>query len=153
MSQTLHIYVQVPVLCIIIIITSEIKKQTSDFRRDATYGSGIALKASNCLPRFVLEDDAARKKLKSQRCVLLGCFGRNHATSSSKSCYYYDCRNNDEFVEKMKSYLKATYPEKYGKYIYWKLKWIDWKNSHIDTYLFYIFYMYLYNILRWYVGR
>ena len=94
----------------------ELKKQIEDYRRGATYGSGIAIKAANCLPAYVLEDDQKKKALKSQRCPLIGCLGRNHSTSSSKACYYVGCRNNEEFLSKLKEYLLSNYAEKYGEY-------------------------------------
>ena len=95
----------------------ELKKQMRDFQRGVTYGSGIAIETSNNLPAFVLEDDKKLKKLKSQRCPLLGCVGRNHVTSNSKACLYYDCQNNEQFFSKLKILLKEKYPDKYGEYI------------------------------------
>ena len=94
----------------------EIKKQIADYNRGATYGTGIALETEDSLPSFVVENEQKLKKLKSQRCPLPGCFGRNHTTSASKACNYYDCGSDEEFLGKLKSYLKATYPDKYGKY-------------------------------------
>ena len=94
----------------------EIQKQIADFNRGATYGTGIAMEAQESLPSFVLEDEQRKKRLKSQRCPLPGCLGRNHATSGSRACKYFDCKNDVEFFEELKKYLLLTYPDKYGEY-------------------------------------
>ena len=96
---------------------SELQKQIRDFQRGATYGSGIAIETAGNLPGFVKDDDDKLKPLKSQRCPLLGCLGRNHSTSASKACRYYDCADNDEYFEKVKKYLMEKYPDKYGEYL------------------------------------
>ena len=94
----------------------EIQKQIADFNRGATYGSGIAMEAKESLPSFVVEDEQKKKRLKSQRCPLPGCLGRNHTTSGSRACKYYDCKNDEECFEELKKYLLLTYPDKYGEY-------------------------------------
>ena len=94
----------------------ELEKQIKDYNRGATYGSGIAILSENRLPQFVIDDDRNMKKLKSQRCPLPGCMGRNHTTSSSKNCKYYGCSNQEEMDEKMKNHLMSKYPDQYGKY-------------------------------------
>ena len=94
----------------------ELEKQIKDYNRGATYGSGIAILTENRLPQFVLENENKLKKLKSQRCPLPGCMGKNHKSSSSKFCKYYGCSNQDELDEDMKKYLMSTYPDQYGKY-------------------------------------
>ena len=99
----------------------ELKKQMRDFKRGATYGCGIAVETANSLPAFVLEDDRKMKPLKSQRCPLIGCVGRNHATSASKACLYYECENNEQFLSKLKILLKEKYPDKYGEYMIGKI--------------------------------
>ena len=94
----------------------ELKKQVEDFKRGATYGSGMAVETANSLPPFVVSDDAKKKTLKSQRCPLIGCFGRNHSSSKSKACEYFGCKNKEDFDSKLEKYLRETYPEKYGEY-------------------------------------
>ena len=94
----------------------ELEKQIQDYKRGATYGSGIAILTENKLPQFVIDEDKKMKKLKSQRCPLPGCMGKNHTTSSSKHCKYYGCVNQEELDEKMKNHFMEKYPDQYGKY-------------------------------------
>ena len=96
-------------------LQKEIKKQIEDRARGATYGSGVALESESTVPAFVIEDDKKQKRLKSQRCPFIGCFGWNHASSNSKECAYRNCKTKNELFAAIKKYLQATYPEQFGK--------------------------------------
>ena len=99
-------------------MADQIQKQIEDEKRGKTYGAGIAMETENSIPLFVKEDDQRKKKLKSMRCPLLGCLGRNHASSRSKQCKYHGCQNNEEYLSELRKYLISTYPTQYGKYEY-----------------------------------
>ena len=107
---------------------NELKKQIADFKKGKTYGSGVAIETEQNLPLFVVEDDKKLKPLKSQRCPHIGCFGRNHATSSSKACRYYGCGSNEEYLLKLENYLKEKYPDEYGEYNKAKIDGNRWKE-------------------------
>ena len=98
-------------------MTKEIRKQIEDQKRGATYGSGMAVNTESSLPPFVVDDDKKKKMLKSMRCPLIGCLGRNHGSSRSKQCKYHDCKNNEEYLSELRKYLMLTYPTQYGEYI------------------------------------
>ena len=120
---------------------NELQKQVVDAKKGKTYGSRIALETEEKLSAFVLEDDRKKKKLKSQVCPFVGCFGRNHKTTLSKECAYHGCCTRSELRMEIKKYLKKTFPEEYGEYgeRYYCSKKRDFENSHIkqnDLYFF-----------------
>ena len=94
----------------------ELRKQIDDAKKGKTYGTGIALETEDNLPAFVVENDRTDKKLSSQRCPFVGCFGKNHRTTFSKECAYNGCGSKDELVLEKKNYLRRRYPDQYGKY-------------------------------------
>ena len=74
------------------------------------------METEKSLPDFVMEEDRKSKKLSTQRCPFVGCFGRNHRTTKSKDCAYCQCRTKNELLDAIKQYLKKTYPDQYGEY-------------------------------------
>ena len=94
---------------------TELQKQIKDNERGATYGAGTALEVATNLPVFVVEEFEQEKKLKTQKCPLVGCFGRCHTSSRSKLCFYNDCKKISQIYSKMKKYLQIKYKERYGE--------------------------------------
>ena len=80
-----------------------------DESRGATsYRAGVALETQNSLPAFVMDDDRKKKKLKSQKCPFVGCFGRNHGSTNSKQCVYHKCKTKKELFSAIEKYLETT---------------------------------------------
>ena len=94
-------------------IKMEIAKAKKDAARGATYGPGIALEANGQVPLKIAEQEKKKKTAKSQICPFAGFFGRNHTTTKSRQCKYFECKNEEELFAAIRTYLSECYPDEF----------------------------------------